>query len=351
MDFERQLLFFFSAIGAFNGLFLSAYFAFFIKNKSRSTYFLAALIFVISVRVTKSVFLTFYPGTSGAFIQIGLTACLLIGPFLYIYVNSIINPQKTATKKWLVHVLPIIVGMAIIHYLFPYRENRYLWQRNPESYLGWFLFAQWLIYILAAAFTAKQSYYAVFTKSREANTTDTWLVNVVTGTGIIWLAYNTSTYTSYIMGALSFSFTFYLSAILWFLRRRKAPLFFEESYKYVNKKINDSEADKLEKKLKNLFRDQEVYRNPNLKLSDVADELKVAPHYLSQYLNDNIGKSFPAFVNRYRVEAAEEMLKTNDQLTLEAIGNECGFKSNSSFYTSFKKFKGVTPATFKREVN
>jgi AraC-like DNA-binding protein len=94
-----------------------------------------------------------------------------------------------------------------------------------------------------------------------------------------------------------------------------------------------------------------MFRDPDLTLPDVAEALDVPPHLLSQYLNDNLGKSFTSFVNEYRVRAVEQELQKEDhQLTLEAIGNECGFRSNSSFYNAFKKVKGMTPSQFRKSL-
>ncbi len=98
------------------------------------------------------------------------------------------------------------------------------------------------------------------------------------------------------------------------------------------------------------FQEQAPYKNPDLKLPEVAEAIGVAPHYLSQYLHDNLGQSFTTFINAYRIGAAERMLQTNDQLTLETIGHECGFNSNSSFYSAFKKEKGLTPGQYKKQL-
>ena len=349
MDFERQALFFFSAIGAFNGLFLSAYFAFFIKNKKTSNYFLAALLFVVSVRVTKSVFLTFYPGTSSFFIQVGLTACLLIGPFLFLYVDALNEGRTTSSKRWLIHVIPVIILMVVLYIYFPYWEHKYLWQRRSSGYMGWALFIQWFAYIVAAFVKAKESFKKLFSPSQKVSTSELWMINMILGVSVIWTAYFTVNYTSYIVGALSFSFTFYVSALIWFFKRRNNTVFFNSQEKYAKKKILNDEADSFQVKLSELFKERELYKNSELKISDVANELGVSTHYLSQYLNDNMGTSFSNYINRYRVHAAEKMLKTNDTLTLEAIGSECGFKSNSTFYAAFKKHNGLTPARYKKQ--
>lgn len=348
MDFEDQVLFFFSALGAFNGFFLSLYFAFFVRHKSRANYFLSALLFVVSVRVMKSVFLIYDPSISNLFIQVGLSACALIGPFLYLYVKTSVDDKEESKWAWLIHVLPIVILMIFIGYFYPYKEHRYLWQRSKVGYFGWTLFAQWFLYVLVSAIKAKGNFRKLFSKDKKANDLDTWLTTVVIGVGVIWLAYFTNGYTSYIVGALSFSFVFYLMLLLWVFKRRKAPAFFEKQVKYANKKITPKEAAIIAAQLQQFFQEKEPYKDPDLKLSEVAEAIGVAPAYLSQYLNDNLQKSFSTFINAYRVDAAEKMLQANEILTLAAIGNECGFKSNSSFYSAFKKFKGITPGQFKK---
>lgn len=351
MEFERQLLFFFSALGAFNGLFLSLYFGFFIKNKSRATYFLAALLFVVSIRVVKSVFLTFYPETSSTFVSIGLTACFLIGPFTYLYAREAIYPGQNSKWGWLAHVLPISIFMIIVSILYPYAEHKYLWWRSPPRILGMLLFSQWTLYMVAAVYQSRYSFSKVFKNSETTETFDYWVVSIVSGNLLIWLAYNTSTYTSYIVGALSFSFTFYITFFYWFLKRRKSALsFLTPTQKYANRKIDSQMAWQISEQLRILFEEEALHRDPNLKMSQVAHRLAIKPHELSQYLNDNVGTSFTNYINSFRIETAAKLLQQNELLTLEAIGHESGFKSNSSFYSAFKKNKGMTPAQFKRSL-
>ncbi len=350
MEFENQILFFFSAIGAFNGLFLSAYFAFFIKNKNRATYFLSALLLVVSIRVAKSVFLTFYHDISNGFIQLGLSACLLIGPFLYLYVSEAISEKKQHGRTWLWHIVPVVLGMVLIGYYFPYKEYRYLWQRSSNGYLCWLLFGQWLVYILLSIRLLKEPLRKLFSRTAKLSTKEIWLTTIVTSILLIWLAYFTATYTSYIVGALSFSFVLYLSLLLWVLRRRDARPFFETPKKYGNKTISDLEAKTLLTRLDELMHDKALYKSPDIKLRDLADELSVSTHRLSQLLNDNLGKSFTQYLNELRTEEAKKLIQTHHQFTLEAIGREAGFSSRSTFYTAFKKMTGKTPAQFKRSL-
>ena len=61
-------------------------------------------------------------------------------------------------------------------------------------------------------------------------------------------------------------------------------------------------------------------------------------------------KNFALFINEYRVAEAKQLLQENNQFTLESIGFEAGFSSKSTFYATFKKLVGKTPAAFKKEL-
>lgn len=349
MNIENPSLFFFSAIGAFNGLFLSSYFAFFIKERNQTTLLLSATLLVVSIRVGKSVFLNFNPLISNLFIETGLVACGLIGPFLFLFVRSVVYKKELKYYSILAHILPWFIILTVLFYIYPYREFRYIWVGSTGLVRG--IYVQWFSYVLLSFIVARKLFTKVFDKKIALRTEEIWSLNVLIGIFLIWLAYFTNGYTSYIMGALTFSFIFYLSALLWFFKIRNNPLKFEKPAKYLNKRISNVEADSFSLKLEQIFREQEIFRQTDLKIADVASRLDVLPHYLSQFLNDNLGKSFNSYVNEYRIRAAEKLLKENSILTLEAIGKESGFKSNSSFYSAFKKVHGVTPSQYKKSLD
>jgi AraC-like DNA-binding protein len=93
-----------------------------------------------------------------------------------------------------------------------------------------------------------------------------------------------------------------------------------------------------------------LYKDPNLKLNDLARGINISSHLLSQLLNDNLGKSFNTYINEYRIREACKLIEINHHLTFEAIGYEVGFNSKSTFYTAFKKIKDTTPALFKESI-
>lgn len=94
-----------------------------------------------------------------------------------------------------------------------------------------------------------------------------------------------------------------------------------------------------------------LYKNMNLTLKDLAKEINVYPHYLTQTLNTVMGHNFYDFVNYYRVEEAKcQLLKLeNENLTILAIGYESGFNSKSSFNRIFKMKTGMSPSAYKKQ--
>jgi len=102
-------------------------------------------------------------------------------------------------------------------------------------------------------------------------------------------------------------------------------------------------------KLENLLQREYIYRDPNLNQEMIAETLNISSGYLSQIVNDITKKNFTAYINSYRVKEVKDMILNEefDKYSLLAIGLEAGFKSKTTFYTSFKKETGLTPNQFK----
>ena len=98
-----------------------------------------------------------------------------------------------------------------------------------------------------------------------------------------------------------------------------------------------------------MIKAQKRYKQPKLKLEQVAEAMELTPHQLSQLLNDNVGKRFSEFINEYRIQEACKIIKSNTPLSLEGVGFEVGFSSKSTFYATFKKVTGTTPAQYKAQ--
>lgn len=113
--------------------------------------------------------------------------------------------------------------------------------------------------------------------------------------------------------------------------------------------IHTDLMDRIEDEIKS----QELFLNPELTIANLADIVEEHPRLVSQVINTHTGQNFNTYINKYRVSYAKDMLinEENDHISIEGIGNMSGFKSNSSFYSAFKKELNITPLQFKKKHN
>ncbi|TAI46614.1 helix-turn-helix domain-containing protein [Flagellimonas allohymeniacidonis] len=113
-----------------------------------------------------------------------------------------------------------------------------------------------------------------------------------------------------------------------------------------------SELKKLVKQIDAYVEGSKVFEDKNLTIMGLADALKLHPRKISNAINQVYHENFNAYINRYRVGRAEQMLidKNSANLSIEGIGTEVGFNSKSAFYNAFKKETGVTPKTYKTTI-
>ena len=93
------------------------------------------------------------------------------------------------------------------------------------------------------------------------------------------------------------------------------------------------------------------YLNADLTIKKLAQDLSMSESNLSRIIKLGAGANFSDYINEYRVEKSKWLLKQPKYalFTTEAIGLECGFNSNSTFYAAFKKFNDITPAEFRNK--
>ena len=93
--------------------------------------------------------------------------------------------------------------------------------------------------------------------------------------------------------------------------------------------------------------DERMFLKQGLSITDVADAIRVDRDVLADCVTDRYGMSFMNYVNKLRVEFAEQYILSNDDATQKDIAFSCGFTSASAFNTAFSKVTGVTPKIWK----
>ncbi|MBN2078066.1 MAG: AraC family transcriptional regulator [Spirochaetes bacterium] len=95
--------------------------------------------------------------------------------------------------------------------------------------------------------------------------------------------------------------------------------------------------------------DRKMFMNDDLTLKDLADELAITVHQLSQILNERLATNFNTFVNQYRINESKALLLNEPERSVISIAYAVGFNTKSSFYYAFSRFTGTTPQDFRRE--
>jgi len=346
MDTSKELLFFFSALGVFNGIILSVYFFFFTKKKLLTNYFLGALLFALSIRIGKSVFVYFNPTLPKLYLQFGLTACFFIGPFLYYFLKSAFAEINIIPKSWKLILLfwaTLIVSVGII---YPYEYYPLLW----NQIFIWIIYFQWFAHIVFSGFTIRKIVAKMVNSKHKTTPAEMWFGMIFLGNFLLFLFYFLAIMrapaATYISGAIVFSFILYLIISILLYRKKTDDLFLLNNQKYSGKRIDSTEAAILSEKLENIMNGKSLYKNPNLSLQDVSQEMNISTHQLSQFLNNNLNKNFTSFVNEFRIKEACKIITSNDKLTLESVGYDVGFNSKSTFFSAFKKHTGTTPLNY-----
>lgn len=105
------------------------------------------------------------------------------------------------------------------------------------------------------------------------------------------------------------------------------------------------------RKLRHLMEVERVYRDETMTIRSLAEKLSIPYYQLSQVLNDALNRSFPDFINYYRIEEAKKILLSPEgaERKISTVSQDVGFNSMTAFYKAFKKQTGMTPNQYKKE--
>lgn len=122
--------------------------------------------------------------------------------------------------------------------------------------------------------------------------------------------------------------------------------------RYAKSGLKEVEAAQVQAALTRLMETEHLYEDETLSLPKLAERLDIHPNYLSQVINERLGKNFYDFVNGYRVAAFQRLIAQGEQRrkTFLALALECGFASKASFNKAFRKFTGQTPSEYARSL-
>ena len=309
-----------------------------------------------------------------------LSLFMLHGPFLYIYILTLVSGRQQLSWTHLVHILPFVIFnfYILISSFNPELSGKLNIERLSQEYDPPFLFLFFLILtalsgtvylLLTIRLFRKLDLKIFFNYSSSADIDLNWLRKLVLVFGIVWtiLIGVTIIHHVFLMFSMVFctdglflSLSVFVILIGYFGLKQKLIFSSEDVLvtredpktltKYAGSRLTDSEAQQHAEKLTDYMNSSKPYLNPDLSLSQLAEEIGISSHYLSQVINEKFKLNFFDFVNRYRVEAFKENIKDPrySNYSFLGIAFECGFNSKSAFNRIFKQVTGLTPSQYKK---
>lgn len=302
--------------------------------------------------------------------------------FIFVYTNSLTNPEFRFSFKFFYHfIFIIIVGLAFIPYLSLSPEER-MNQVNQKDNLSYYSLLPMLSVILIQIYflirtiviLVKHQFNITQSFSYKEKVNLSWIKIIVFGfMGIIllifigyalvsaqvisihWMDY--SIIIAYIILFFIIAFFGYQQTTI-----NLIPQTFESSSQIREKSVKSEskrnvpakdnvvvEKDEIISELKEIMKKEKLYLNPELHITDVAIKLKMHTHQLSKLLNIKLEKNFFEFINEYRVEEFKKLVANpkNKHISILGLALDSGFNSKASFNRIFKNSTGLTPSEFK----
>ena len=122
----------------------------------------------------------------------------------------------------------------------------------------------------------------------------------------------------------------------------------KEQKKYARSGLKKKDITRYIQLLEDYMEKDKPFKDRELTIFDLSDQLQIPRHFLSEVINEHLGKNFYTLVNEYRIEEVKKRMvdPAYARLTILAIAYDAGFNSKSSFNTIFKEKTGQTPSEF-----
>lgn len=115
--------------------------------------------------------------------------------------------------------------------------------------------------------------------------------------------------------------------------------------------ISESLQNEIIQKLTAELEENKIHLRNDLSLHTLSKLLGTNSSYLSKIIQSYYNTNFSAYLNKCRILEAQKMIldKNYNHYTIDAISQECGYNSKSTFNKAFKEYTGLTPKEYKRQ--
>lgn len=340
-------------------------------RKTRANTFLSILL----AALTFSIFHLRYAGKlithfSFQVFSLGDPTFLVIAPLLWFYILELTGKRVPLNLKTFVHFLPfLVIIICSLSFNSLLQDSVFVKPLANHSRLTFTIF--WTVLVIQ--FSAYQyqirrrwQHYQAAIKQEVSNTEDV---------SISWVRFFMAVFL-----IVNASFLFSLFAVIhlditnWIWKSIGIIIsfsIFALGYKGIlQREVFDARADEqmplavpevsreekpdhaLITRLRQFMETSKPYLDPELSLSALSKGIGLNRNQLSQLINEGMGENFYDFVNKYRVEEVKRLMVDPEKQNYNLLGIalEAGFKSKSTFNLIFKRFTGLTPTEYKKNI-
>ena len=282
-----------------------------------------------------------------------------LGPLLYFYFRQALRPDYKFRAAHLTAALPsVLMPFLLLPFYLKSAEFKLsfsMWKPSPEhAGLHLYLSALYLLiqlYLLAflGALLKQFSFLFNIDDLKKEGVNRVALFFIVLSIVIVLTNLAGEILNSYAVYTAAFLLTTAVLVLL-FLAGLRYPQFMRllQSQagrdRYRKTRLAGVDTDRIIERLRELMEIEKFYADEDITLPRVAEELGITTHQLSEIFNKKLNVNFNAFVNRYRVQAAKQMLLEEPDRTILSISAAVGFNSKSTFNSAFQKLTGRTPS-------
>jgi AraC-like DNA-binding protein len=315
------------------------------------------------------------------FENLGLSFVMLLGPSIFLYCRALVSPsEKPFSRADLNHSLPFTVALLLTAVIIILQTGA----SEPEPISlsvasGRQLALAALILMMLALFVGTTTVYLIRTvrllkryrrsqfdhfssiEGRSLSWMEGMMVVLVVSWGLYLvlladeLSFKAFAGTSNVSVIVESGWVYALSfMVLWqqviYQPCAKPILAEDESVagagKYNRSALDDERRARIAAKIELAMTRDRLYRNQSLTLRQLSDHTRVTENYLSQVLNETLGRNFYEYVNHWRIKEAQALID-DGKLSIIEIGEAVGFNSRSTFNAAFKKECGMAPSEYR----
>lgn len=116
--------------------------------------------------------------------------------------------------------------------------------------------------------------------------------------------------------------------------------------------LSTRQLGQLAQDLQDYFQRSQPFLDPELDLQQVAAATGYSRNQISHLLNQVLGESFYRYVNRARLQYLLDGLQAGSDLKrIDELAFASGFNSLSAFYSCFKRYTGLSPKAYLKEIS